>query len=184
MRSENSAILGFVRLLITAVGASEIKMLSNIETLRCITRLGALALIAIMLHGCGSQTVEECLADAAKAPTEQGVNVAATACYQKHHREEKATSKSAYSASGTKIRDMCYVYWDGVKWQSGRTEGDAFKRFSRDRYGVELVEIAIPTKMSDTFHIAEKVGEKVKNDEFDQFINQYWYQVEALCGFK
>jgi hypothetical protein len=159
-------------------------IVSNIENLRGATLVGVVTLATMMLVGCGSQTLEECLADAAKSPTEQGVNVAATACYQKHHREEKAISKSAYSASGSKVRDMCYVYWDGVKWQSGKTEGAAFKRFSRARYGVELVEVAIPAKMSDTFHIAEKVGEKVKNDEFDQFINQYWYQVEALCDFK
>jgi hypothetical protein len=160
------------------------KILPKIEKFGDVVLLGTLSLATLMLGGCGSQTVEECLADAAKAPTEQGVRVAATACYERRNREKKEASKTMFSASSTKIRDICYVYWDGVKWQPGKTEGDEFKRFSRDRYGVELVEIAIPAKMNDTFNIAEKVGEKVKNDDFEQFIDRYWYQVEALCDFQ
>lgn len=81
------------------------------------------------------------------------------------------------------VKNLCYVYWDGIRWQLGKTEGDSFARYSRDRYGVVLVELAIPKQMANEFNVSNKVGEKIKNRRFDEFINTYWYQVETLCKF-
>jgi len=81
------------------------------------------------------------------------------------------------------VKNLCYVYWDGIRWQLGKTEGDNFARYSRDRYGVVLVELAIPKQMANEFNVSNKVGEKINNRRFDEFINTYWYQVEALCKF-
>lgn len=81
------------------------------------------------------------------------------------------------------VKNLCYVYWDGIRWQMGKTEGDNFARYSRDRYGVVLVEFAIPKQMANEFNVSNKVGEKINNRRFDEFINTYWYQVETLCKF-
>ena len=42
-----------------------------------------LAVAFSLALGCESRTLEDCLTDSSKAPTSQGVTVAATACYQK-----------------------------------------------------------------------------------------------------
>lgn len=81
------------------------------------------------------------------------------------------------------VKNLCYVYWDGVRWNLGKTEGENFARFSRDRYGVVLVEVAIPRQMANEFNVSNKVGQKIENRRFEEFINTYWYQVESLCKF-
>jgi hypothetical protein len=81
------------------------------------------------------------------------------------------------------VKNLCYVYWDGIRWQLGKTEGDNFARYSRDRYGVVLVELAIPKQMANEFNVSNKVDEKIKNRRFDEFLNTYWHQVETLCKF-
>ena len=81
------------------------------------------------------------------------------------------------------VRSLCYVYWDGVKWNLGKTEGDNFSRFSRDKYGVVIVEAAIPKQMANELNLSIKVGDTITNSRFDEFIKSYWYQVEAICKF-
>ena len=81
------------------------------------------------------------------------------------------------------VKNLCYVYWDGIKWQLGKTEGDKFVRFSRDFYGVEVLEFALPKQMVNELKISTKVGETVDNRRFEEFFNKYWYQVTSLCNF-
>jgi len=143
-------------------------------------------LAAISQHGCTSRNLEECLTEASRAPTEQGVNVAASACYSKYGESKKAEKAQANAKEiiVTKTREMCYVYWDGARWQKGKTQGQDFAKFSREYYGIDLVELAIPKRMSDRFNIKEDIGNNISNKSFQEFLDRHWYQVESLCEIR
>ena len=49
------------------------------------------ALLPLLLAGCAPRTYEDCKAEAAKSPTERGVQVAAQACYEKFEKPRLAT---------------------------------------------------------------------------------------------
>jgi hypothetical protein len=159
-------------------------MTSTIKRAALFTLL--LSLILTVLSACTPRNLEECLSEASRAPTEQGVNLAAGACYSKFSKPSKAppTEPPAKENVITKTRELCYVYWDGTKWEKGKTQGDDFRRFSRDYYGVDVVELGIPSKMADSFNISSKVGDTVSNGSFIQFLNSKWHQVESLCGIR
>jgi hypothetical protein len=146
----------------------------------------ALISIASIQIGCSPRNLEDCLAEASKAPTEQGVSVAVGACHLKFNEASSPIPIEAVKEEKvvTTTREMCYVYWDGVRWQKGKTKGKEFRRFSRDFYGVDVVELSIPSKMAEGYNISNKVGEKIEHPAFKYFLDQYWYQVESLCNFK
>jgi len=95
-----------------------------------------------------------------------------------------ASTASKSSISTNKVRDLCYVYWDGIRWKEGKTEGDDFRRYSRAKYGVELVEISIPQVMTDSLGLTRsESGEAEDSQELKKFLDKYWYQIESLCDF-
>lgn len=141
----------------------------------------AIVVSTLMLTGCAPSNLESCLADAAKAPTESGVALAANSCHQRFPAELKKEPKASLSASENKIRELCYVYWDGAGWKRGETEGDVFKRFAVGRYGVGLVEMAIPSKMVEELKVTGSNLFDNSNTEVTQWRDRYWYQIEALC---
>jgi hypothetical protein len=145
---------------------------------------GGLAFILATTTGCSPRNLEDCLADASKAPTEQGVNVAASGCYRKFGTDNNKRNDGALLGGERKVRDVCHVYWDGVRWQKGRTEGDDFSRYSRSQYGVAVVHFSIPKEVERSFGISKKIGEETSDPEFIKFLNKYWYQVESICDLK
>lgn len=93
-------------------------------------------------------------------------------------------SKTETIISSFKEEDhLCYVYWDGVRWKLGKTEGDDFTRLRRSRYGVEVVEMAIPRSMASEYKLQSRTAVLGNNPIYSDFIDKYWYQVEGLCGF-
>ena len=141
----------------------------------------AIAASALSLTGCAPSNREDCLADAAKAPTESGVSLAADSCVRQFPSELRTSPQAPPIASENKTRELCYVYWDGGRWKKGKSEGDLFKRFMASRYGVELIEISIPLKMVDDLKINESNLFDEKNTKAAEWRGRYWYQVEALC---
>ncbi len=144
------------------------------------------SLVLTMLLACTPRSLEECLSEASRAPTEQGVNIAAGACHSKFPQPSKAplSESSGKDTVITNTREKCYVYWDGAKWERGKTQGDNYRRFMRDYYGVDMVELGIPTKTVEIFNVSEMVGDKVSNASFIEFLNRNWHQVESLCGLR
>ena len=135
----------------------------------------------LTLTGCAPSNLENCLADAAKAPTESGVDLAANSCHQKFPRELKKEAKTPLSTSENKTRELCYVYWDGAGWKSGETEGDMFKRLAVNKYGVKLIEMAIPSTMVEELQMTAGDLFDNSNPKVTQWRDRYWYQIETLC---
>jgi hypothetical protein len=142
----------------------------------------AIVFSTLALSGCAPSNLENCLADAAKAPTESGVALAANSCHQKFSPELKKEPKVPFFTSENKTRNLCYVYWDGVRWKEGKTKGDDFRRYRRAKYGVELVEISIPRAMTDSLGLTKSVsGEAENSQQLYKFLDKYWHQIETLC---
>lgn len=78
--------------------------------------------------------------------------------------------------------DICYVYWDGVKFQLGKTEGDKFSRYVKQFYGVDRLEFALPKDTVNFIIPKGKVGDDV-TDSADKFLNLHWTKIEQLCNF-
>jgi hypothetical protein len=145
---------------------------------------GGLAFILATTYGCSPRNLEDCLADASKAPTEQGVALAASSCHKKFGFNQQNKRNEASSNSPKKVREVCHVYWDGVRWQKGKTEGGDFAKFSKEFYGVDVVNFALPRKMAESFDNRTKIGEEISNPEFLNFLSRYWHQIEEICDLK
>jgi len=104
-----------------------------------------------------------------------------------------STSQISKSATADKpiksideVNNICYAYWDGRRWQSGKTEGDNFLRLKMGRYGVHVLTFALPIQMSKEFGLSKDSSSDVDvfKGEIGKFMNEYWYQLEALCNFR
>ena len=84
------------------------------------------------------------------------------------------------------VNTVCYVYWDGRRWQSGRTEGDNFLRLKMGRYGVHVMTLALPIQMAKEFGLSKDSSADVDvfKGEIGSFMKEHWYQLEALCNFR
>lgn len=98
--------------------------------------------------------------------------------------QENSSDNSKPIKSLDEVRQLCYVYWDGVRWRLGKTEGDKFIRFSREFYGVEMVHLSVPVQVAKELNAIAKPGESVSDFKFKNFMDTNWYQVETLCKFK
>lgn len=103
---------------------------------------------------------------------------------EKNSSQESSLENSKPIKSLDEVRQLCYVYWDGVRWKLGKTEGDKFIRFSREFYGVEMVHLSVPVQVAKELNAIAKPGESVSDFKFKNFMDTNWYQVEALCKFK
>lgn len=86
------------------------------------------------------------------------------------------------------INSLCYVYWDGRRWQAGKTEGEKFQRHVLARYGVEMIEAALPIEMAKEFGINGKSKSEVAlafdTGAFGTFMNENWHQLDSLCKLR
>lgn len=84
------------------------------------------------------------------------------------------------------VGTICYVYWDGRRWQSGKTEGDGFYRFKMARYGVHVMTLSLPIQMADNFNLRKDSAADVDiyKGEIGDFMKKHWYQLEELCNFR
>jgi hypothetical protein len=159
------------------------KNLHDLTQLLLITSLVAMGTLSC------SKKPEECIDDVAKnAKTESGVAVGVANCRADASKAISEESKILNDGkrvvrSIDEVASKCYVFWDGRRWQLGKTEGPNFGRFSREKYGVELVELAIPRQMINELKVNTEVGDTVTSNQFNEFLNLYWNQVESLCKF-
>lgn len=84
------------------------------------------------------------------------------------------------------VNNLCYAYWDGRRWQSGKTEGDKFLRLKMGRYGVHVLTFSLPIQMANEFGLSKESSADVDvfKGEIGKFMNENWYQLEALCNFR
>lgn len=95
-----------------------------------------------------------------------------------------ASAASPVSTSPSKLQDLCYVYWDGIRWKEGKTKADDFLRYRRTNYGIELVELSIPRAMTNSLGLTRSgSGEEENSQKLKEFLDKYWYQIDALCDF-
>lgn len=84
------------------------------------------------------------------------------------------------------VNTVCYVYWDGRRWQSGKTEGDNFLRFAMGRYGVHVMTFALPIQMAKEFGLSKDSSADIDvfKGEIGGFMKEHWNQLEAICTFR
>ncbi len=136
---------------------------------------------------CSNRT-EDCINDVAKnAKTDTGVAIGVANC--RTNTAVTSTNESKIPAEEKKIvksidgvSSKCYVFWDGRHWQNGKTEGDKFLRFKIGRYGVEVMEIALPVEMANEFGISKESPDQVDINKgpFGTFMQEHWYQLDTL----
>jgi hypothetical protein len=104
-----------------------------------------------------------------------------------------ATSQPSQSVSSEKpikniddVNSICYAFWDGRRWQTGQTEGDNFLRLKMGRYGVHVLTFSLPIQMANEFGLSKESATDVDvfKGEIGKFMNENWYQLEALCNFR
>ena len=121
----------------------------------------------ITLQGCSTQSDEDirdnCLTEAAKAPTEEGVRTADGACWSRYVTaigKKTSQPKQVASQSGVstaKIKEICHLYWDGAEWKLGKTNKKEFGQLEWSYYGVPVMNMGIPKAMVQQFRISSKV---------------------------
>ncbi len=84
------------------------------------------------------------------------------------------------------VNSLCYVFWDGRRWQNGKTEGGKFQRLVIGRYGVEVIEAALPIEMAKEFGINGKNPNEIdiEKNALGAFMKENWYQLELLCKLR
>lgn len=138
---------------------------------------------ALSLTACSPSNREECIAEAAKAPTAEGVNVGTMACYEKFPDviDKVSPLESNKNVSGT--REICHVYWDGAKWRIGKGTKENFIRLGWSVYGVDLALLYIPNIMAKDFDISNKETDFYSdNKRFRNFFDENYYQIKILCN--
>ena len=98
----------------------------------------------------------------------------------------KSTSSDKPIKSIDEVNTLCYAYWDGRRWQAGKTEGDKFLRLKMGRYGVHVLTFSLPIQMANEFGLSKESSADVDvfKGEIGKFMNENWYQLEALCNFR
>lgn len=81
--------------------------------------------------------------------------------------------------------DLCYVIWDGKTFVEGKTIGNDFDRFSVERYGIRVLEVSIPKKMSAYFGGKNlKKGDKAPPDLERFIVVENIDRISKMCGFQ
>lgn len=111
----------------------------------------------------------------------------------KESSEDTASLKSGESVehnlskTETQVAEsgICYVYWDGWKFVSGKRQNNNFKHFSLSQYGVQVIDMALPSSMVKSLNMdkveAGSITEVNSGNMFDSFLNEHIYQIEAIC---
>jgi hypothetical protein len=131
----------------------------------------------------GPSNFDECVLDAMKGVTS---DVAARAIYascRNKFPENMASEKTIRELKD--VVTICNVYWDGGKFQLGKTEGDKFRRWEISNYGVPLILLALPIEMLDMADASVKspFRKDISDSDFMNapFFQKNFPQVKALC---
>jgi hypothetical protein len=103
-----------------------------------------------------------------------------------HYQTSKYTTSDKTIKIIDEVNTLCYAYWDGRRWQAGKTEGDKFLRLKMGRYGVHILTFSLPIQMANEFGLSKESSADVDvfKGEIGKFMNENWYQLEALCNFR
>ncbi len=98
-------------------------------------------------------------------------------------KEVNSQTNTAKSSPVVDVKQVCYVYWDGLSFQLGKTEGDKFLRYMKQFYGVDRLEFALP---KETVKFLKSQPSNAKLDEVDvadKFLTSNWQRVSTICQF-
>jgi hypothetical protein len=78
---------------------------------------------------------------------------------------------------------LCYVYYDGAKFNKAKTEGADFIRREISKDGVPRIEFAMPTVVATSlnFSLTPIDGKQVSTLE-NKWFNDHWSQISAICN--
>lgn len=130
-------------------------------------RYTALIAITLLSSACGAsspeQDYDQCVQQAAQAPTATGVEAATQNCVERYGREAAALKKEVQLNSADVSH---YIYWDGWEFQQGKLPENFQKKNYQThviaRFDVPVCKVSLPNEMAkDIFPVA---GSEMKFD--------------------
>jgi hypothetical protein len=101
----------------------------------------------------------------------------------KSSKEVISQTNTVKSSPVNDVKQVCYVYWDGLSFQLGKTEGDKFSRYMKQFYGVDRLEFALP-KETVKFLMSQPSNAKLEQiDVADNFLTSNWQRISTICQF-
>jgi branched-subunit amino acid transport protein AzlD len=101
----------------------------------------------------------------------------------KSSKEVISQANTAKSSPVNDVKQVCYVYWDGLSFQLGKTEGDKFSIYMKQFYGVDRLEFALP-KETVKYLMSQPSNAKLEQiDVADNFLTSNWQRVSTICQF-
>ena len=97
-------------------------------------------------------------------------------------RPYSAPPSGIKSKNAPKQNEICYVFYDGIKFQLGKTESEMYKRFIRQFHGIDKLEIAIPKDTEKNINSKKDIT-KTNLRAIDDFVVMHWARITSLCGF-
>jgi hypothetical protein len=115
----------------------------------------------------GPKNFQDCLLQNLKGVNNsEAVNAITAACSMKFNQDE--SNKSTTNG----IR-KCYVYWDGMKFASGKNLKQ-YTKFSISYESVPVLEISFPYVMVNSWTTNHE-------DKAKEFFDQYYRQIKSIC---
>ena len=95
--------------------------------------------------------------------------------------EEQKISANANRNEEAKVKEPCYVYWDGMEIKLGKAKNkDEFNSYRFDRYGVEMLNVALPNATVKALEI-KKDNVDMYSGKFGDFIKTNWSKISTVC---
>lgn len=113
-------------------------------------------------------TLDDCLIEASKSPTELGVRVAAQACFDKDSEKYRTEKLKSNKGPAKFTPKRCDLYFDGYKILLQKVTGPDFETFEYDDQGRAKVILKVPKALSF--------------NSFDFFDRAFKEQVDEFCG--
>lgn len=123
-------------------------------------RYTALISITLLSSACGSSSPEkeydECVQQAAQAPTATGVEAATQNCVERYGRDAAAVKKEVRLNSADGSHN---IYWNGWEFEQGKLpqnfQNKSYKTHVIARFDVPVCKVSLPNEMAeDIFPVA------------------------------
>jgi hypothetical protein len=98
-------------------------------------------------------------------------------------KEVNSQNNTAKSSPVIDVKQVCYVYWDGLSFQLGKTEGDKFVRYMKQFYGVDRLEFALPKETVKYLKSQPGNAKLEQIDVADNFVTSNWQRISSICQF-
>ena len=144
-----------------------------------------IVLFAFGTSGCYKNSLEDCLLDASKAPTAEGVGVAISACEEKFKKpisDAEKIVRDSEKSSGLKI---CKIYWDGWKFVLGGKPNKDYSVYRHSFQGADALEISIPSGMAKFLDVETTTKQPIMSydTKYGKFFSDNYPTIRSLCAF-